>query len=257
MFLFLWFFKPFIVNEEEQKVSYFIICLIHSILPATIALVFFLALDAALIDAKKETWTIGREMLFLSSLFLLIGIGSFLVRDVIYTNPDNWSWRYFSEEIKNTFLAGSLVASHAVLLNFYRLSAAHKKSAESIESHLHPVTDQASEKLSIKTGVKSDDFMVDPEEILFARADGNYVEVFCQIQGTIKKELKRITLSQLETQLSNRPFIFRCHRAFLINIHHIQKVSGNAQGYLLAVAGHPESIPVSRNKLAAFDQLFK
>ena len=257
MFVFLWFFKPFIVNEEEQKISYFIICLIHSILPATIALVFFLALDVAQIDAKKESWTIGREMLVLSSLFLLIGIGSFLVRDVIYTNPDNWSWRYFGVEIKNTFLAGALIASQAVLINFYRLSTLHKKSAESIESHLHPLVNEVSEKLLIKTGVKSDDFMVDPEEILFARADGNYVEVFCQIQGTIKKELKRITLSQLETQLSNRPFIFRCHRAYLINIHRIQKVSGNAQGYLLAVAGHPESIPVSRNKLASFDQLFK
>ena len=63
-------------------------------------------------------WTLGKELLNLSILLLLIGIAGFLIRDLIYTNSDNWSLRYFLEEIRNTFLIGFLLLIIVLPINF-------------------------------------------------------------------------------------------------------------------------------------------
>ena len=46
--------------------------------------------------------------------------------------------------------------------------------------------------------------------------------------------------------VSSAPFIVRCHRAFLVNLHQVVKVDGNSQGYRLRLEGCTEEVPVSR-----------
>ena len=259
IFFFLWVFEPFHVNPDEQKVSYVLICFLHALSPTLIFLLYFLLLNVILSEKKRAQWTVGQEIIHLCVLFFLFGVASFLIRDIIYTNPDNWSWRYFFEEVKNTFLGGSLLAAFLILLNFYRLNTKTQKKAAQIENHLPTVIvqppEETSDQIAIQTQVKADDFALRLHDFLFAQAEGNYVEVFCGGKGGVKKELKRITLSQLESQLSSFPYILRSHRAYLINTRHIQHVMGNAQGYWLSIAGVTEKVPVSRGKIGVFDEL--
>jgi hypothetical protein len=256
IFFFLWFFEPFHVNPDEQKVSYILICFLHALSPTLIFLIYFLVLSLALSEKQIEKWTVGKEILHLCVLFFLFGVASFLMRDVIYTNPDNWSWHYFFEEVKNTFLGGSLLSAFLILLNFYRLKEKTQKKAEQID-YLLPVQviEELKDEVAIQTQVKADDFELRLSEFLFAQAAGNYVEVFCLNGSGVKKELKRITLSQLEMRLRSFVFILRCHRAYLINTQHIQHVTGNAQGYWLSFSGVNDKIPVSRGKISSFDKL--
>lgn len=255
IFLFLWFFEPFHVNPEEQKVSYLLICFFHALSPSLIFCLYFVALNLILSEKQKEQWTVGKEIIHLCILFFLFGVASFLIRDVIYTNHDNWSWHYFVEEVKNTFLGGSLMASFLILLNFYRLNTKTQKKAEQIDSHLPTMVIPTSEMVSIQTNVKADDFALHLPGFLFAVAEGNYLEVYSATSNGTKKELKRMTLSQLESQLSQFSYVFRSHRAYLINARHIQHITGNAQGYWLSFSGVTEKIPVSRSKIAAFDKV--
>lgn len=257
IFLFLWLFKPFHVNTDEQKVSYVVICLIHAVVPSIIFYVYFILFNLLATEQKIEKWTVRNEIIHLSILFFLIGIVSFLVRDVIYTNPDNWSWRYFVEEVMNTFLAGSLISVLLILINFYRLNSSTKKHAELVNTHLPGNTVLDSELISIKTNVKADDFTLRVHDFLFARAEGNYLEIYCQIDGEAKKELKRMTLSQLESQLSSVLYIIKSHRAYIVNTRCILHVTGNAQGYLLSFSATTEQVPVSRSRISAFDKLLK
>lgn len=43
------------------------------------------------------------------------------------------------------------------------------------------------------------------------------------------------------------PFIQKCHRAFVVNLHFVEKVKGNSQGYRLMLKGWDEEIPVARS----------
>jgi|JI10StandDraft_1071094.scaffolds.fasta_scaffold90554_3 hypothetical protein len=251
IFVFLLAFKPFIVNPAEQRVSYWLICAIHAFVPAMVFSIYFFVADGLLSETAKDRWSLGTEIAHLCILFFLFGIGSFLVRDIIYTNPDNWSWYYLTEEVKNTFLGGTLISLLLILLNFYRLYSHAQQDAIKISKQLHPSISNAVHAISITTNVKSDDFELDLASFLFARASGNYVEVYSKAGMRVTKQLKRLTLAQLEAQLSSH--VLRTHRSFLVNPDHIVHVSGNAQGYELSFSGTDLKAPVSRGSITAFN----
>lgn len=251
VFIFLIAFKPFVVNPDEQRMSYWLICVIHALLPTLIFSVYFFVADQVLSEAQKDRWSLGTEIIHLIVLFFLFGVASFLIRDIIYTNPDNWSWHYFSEEVKNTFLGGTLISLILILLNFYRLYSKSQRQAIQINTHLHPLVVDQAQAVSITTNTKADDFVLDVTAFLFARAAGNYVEVYTRESHTVAKTLKRLTLAQLEVQLASHAL--RTHRSYLVNPRHIVHVSGNAQGYEVSFANTDLKVPVSRSNLAAFD----
>ncbi|NNK69400.1 MAG: LytTR family transcriptional regulator [Flavobacteriaceae bacterium] len=39
----------------------------------------------------------------------------------------------------------------------------------------------------------------------------------------------------------------RCHRSYIINVDHVQHISGNLQGYQLELSGFQDLVPVSRS----------
>ena len=251
IFIFLFAFKPFVVNHAELRMSYWLVCLIHAIIPTIIFSLYYLLRNISLSETQKERWTFGMEIFNLCILFFLLGLGSFLIRDIIYTNADNWSWYYLLEEIKNTFLAGSLISAFLSLLNFYRLYHKSQYQAAQLDNHLHQPTTQPAGSIAIQTNLKSDDFVMDLSTFLFARASGNYVEIYVREKDVVSKSLKRLTLAQLETQLASS--VLRTHRSYLVNTRHIVHVTGNAQGYELSFAETELTVPVSRSNLAAFD----
>jgi len=69
----------------------------------------------------------------------------------------------------------------------------------------------------------------------------------------VQKKLKRISISDLETQLSGIPSVIRTHRSYLINLRHIHRISGNAQGYKLELNGVDEAVAVSRKMIPHFE----
>ena len=255
-FVFLYFFEPFTVNREEHRMDYFWICLLHAGQPTLLALLYFWILEKLTRD--YDLWTVGKEFLHVSILLLLIGIGSFLVRDIIYFNPYNWSWRYFLEEIRNTFLIGFLILAIFVPLNYVRLLRQYVKQAESVPPGNIASSGQNEPKaISIKTEVISDDFEMISNELLFARADGNYMELFFETNGKVVKLIKRIRLKELEEQLRPIPYIFKTHRAYLVNLQKVCITKGNAQGYQLKLNGVEEKIPVSRSMIEQFKKEMK
>lgn len=255
-FFFLYFFEPFTVHRAEHRISYFWICLLHAGQPTVLALIYFWLLEKFTKD--YDLWTIGKEFLHVGILLLLIGIGSFLIRDVIYFNPYNWSWGYFFEEIRNTFLIGFLILAIFVPLNYVRLLRQYVKQAEGLpprSAAKHPQNEP--NPIAIKTQVISDDFELHSNSLLFARADGNYMELFLEANGQVVKLIKRISLKELEEQLRHIPHIFKSHRAYLVNLRKVVSTKGNAQGYQLKLSGVEERIPVARSMIAQFKKEMK
>ena len=184
----------------------------------------------------------------------MIGVFQFLVRDLVYENPNNWSWVYFFEEIRNTCLVGILFFFIIVPVNFIRLKSQHVDLASQFKANAHPEKlAYYQESIAIQTQQKSDDFSLDPKGFLFAKADGNYLEIMVSQNGEIQKLLKRMTLKEFETQLKAPDHIIRTHRSYLVNLHHVSDIRGNAQGYQLHLTHHPETIPVSRGMIPLFE----
>ena len=253
---FNYFMQPFNVYVPEHKMDYFWISVIHSATP--IVFIVLTALIFKISPKLAEHWNLGKEFLIIFIILLLTGIGQFLIRDIIYNNPNNWSWHYFFEEIINTCLVGMVFAAILIPINLNRLMLKNQRSASLLDINLHP---DASTKnfpvLSISTQLKTDDFTLNPSSFLFAKSEGNYVEVFLIENERLEKLIKRIPIKNLETQLQNIPFIFKTHRSYLVNLKHLEEVSGNAQGYKLKLLGLEETVPVSRHSISSFEKRMK
>ena len=101
--------------------------------------------------------------------------------------------------------------------------------------------------------MKSERFTFDSNSFIYAKAEGNYADIYLKSEDKISKLTKRIALKKLETQLADFPFIIKTHRSVLLNLNYIDSVSGNAQGYKVTLKDCPEAVAVSRNYIQSFE----
>lgn len=248
---FNYFFEPFNVNRGEHRMNYFLISLIHSIVPSimTCLVAFFY------ISRKREdNWVVRNEVIFICFVFFLIGVGQFLIRDIIYDNPNNWSFQYFFEEVRNTFLVGILFVLILIPLNYNRLITRNTKNAKKFIPLIKEEKHSKKTVVKIDTQLKNESFELNVDNFLFAKADGNYVEFYIR-EEKVNKLIKRITIKQLETLLDSFQNIVKTHRAYIVNIDFIKNITGNAQGYKLELEHIDEKIPVSRSLVKHFNTI--
>ncbi len=244
--------QPFDVNTSEHKMNYFWICVMHSGSPLLVLLC--IALACRLFPKITDDWKIKKEFILIFFLVLFTGIMQFLIRDVVYNNPNNWSWKYFKEELANSFIAGVFLAPILVSINLNRQQLKNKLKADRISEVINEVKEiQPNTIVSIETEVKSEKFSFDSNSFMYAKAEGNYAEIYLQNENGINKLTKRISLKNLETQLSDFSSIIKTHRSILLNVNFIENVSGNAQGYKVQLKNGVDTVPVSRSYIQSFE----
>lgn len=126
-FLFEYLIEPFNVTPSEHRFSYWKINLIHSSSAAAIFFIFF-SIFKNFVD--EDRWKVYKEIMVLSVVLFLIGLGGFLWREVIYDNPQNVSLRYFIEEVRNTYLIGFILFFAITVINFNILNRQHRIAVE-------------------------------------------------------------------------------------------------------------------------------
>ncbi len=252
-FCFSYFFEPFVVNNLEHKINYIWILLIHAFIPLPIAYLYFHFMHN--IIKENINWSLGKEIFNLSIILLIIGIIGFLIRDLIYDNPKNWSFRYFKEEIRNTFLIGFLLLIIVLPLNLERLVYKYTSSLKK----LIPKTSYKESKgilISIKKTTSNEKLEFNVKDFLFAKVESNYTEIYTYSSIGIDKVLIRITLKELEEELKSISYMFKTHRSYLVNLKTIESISGNAQGYQLVLKNCSITVPVSRSKVTNFNAIY-
>ena len=90
---------------------------------------------------------------------------------------------------------------------------------------------------------KNEKFIINKNDILFARAENNYVIVFYLDEDIVKKIMLRNTLSNI---LKQAPFLIKSHRSYLFNPNKIKSLKGNSQNATLLLHSFDEKIPVSK-----------
>jgi DNA-binding LytR/AlgR family response regulator len=92
---------------------------------------------------------------------------------------------------------------------------------------------------------------IEVDSLIYVEAMGNYLNIAYECNG-IKKITIRETINNIEQKTSPSGMIYRSHRSYLVNLHHISNVTGDAQGLKIYLKDIDIAIPVSRNKIREF-----
>ena len=96
-----------------------------------------------------------------------------------------------------------------------------------------------------------------PSNIIYVESMANYADICHIANNEIHHTTLRITLKQTKETLCHFSDIVQCHRAFLVNINFIVKMTDRNSGYQLQLFGIEKQIPISRNNTPVIKQRLK
>lgn len=99
--------------------------------------------------------------------------------------------------------------------------------------------------------------LVAPYNIIYVESMANYADICYIADNEIHHSTLRITLKQVKEGLASCENIIQCHRAFLVNLNFIQKITDRNSGYQLQLFGLEKQIPVSRANESVIKQKLK
>ncbi len=200
---------------------------------------------------NETKWNVFRGICFQFWHIISIGTANILYSNYIGGKQISVSVAlgFFLETLSVGFfpITISVVSIYSYLLKKYVEST--KKINERIVSFENQREEAAerSQKIVITSETGKEKIEINLKDLLFIKSIDNYVEVYLADRDNIEIILLRSSLKRIEENLKSYPFLFRCHRTYLINVNNISSVTGNSQGYKLIFKGVEYSIPVSRS----------
>lgn len=188
-----YFLEPFTRNYSEHRYAYWIICAFHS---GVVTCCYLLAHLAVHLIGRPDIWRYRHEARMTLAILSMIGVGNFLIRDLIY-DTDNWRGYLFVEEMVHGYLAGTLFYLMIIQLNTRILAHFTVQQAE--------LNSTGQDVVRIEATVAADSFSANPGQILCIKSDGNYAVVYIKNGDKVEHRLIRQTMDSLEEQLSNYP----------------------------------------------------
>lgn len=241
VFVFLFLFQPLQINELETKEKYFLVI--------GLGIITFLSLSLNLLILPSlfskflngSSWNVKKEILWDLWILFTVGFGYFLYYKALGIMAFGF------EMIITLILIAIVPTSVLIVFNRNRMLRSNLKTANELNIKLrehktiqdklvHFISDYQKDNLSIKVSL-----------ILFIRSANNYIEVFWKENLGVKSQLVRCSLTKAEELLKDDKFIFKCHRSYLANVNHIEKIEGSQQGYRLFFDKVDSPVPVSKN----------
>lgn len=239
--LFLFLFKPFELHLIEG-VRLFNICLYFGLSTGTVLAVFyFLIIPLFPGFFNEESWTILRHILWVSTLFMCISLANALLMYVI--EQRSFTWTTFLTSFWQVTALGVIISALIVPLDYLRHYKANQKEAEQVPK-LSDSQSTYNNIFKFESENQKEQLRLSSDELLYLTSADNYVEVVFSEGLEVSKKLLRGTLARAEEQIHD-PNIIRCHRSYIVNLHKVISVSGNAQGFQLTLRGTDRIIPVS------------
>lgn len=213
--------------------------------------------------AKKESWTISKELGIISILHFGIFVFNYIF--LISISKDQsfaMSIIFFVSMVVSTILIGFIPSSIIVWMDYtIKLKSNLKQTLlhnQKLKNILKNEKTTVSEKIiELPSDTVKDTIKFNLNNLLFVKSDGNYIEIYIRERDQVVKTFYRFSIQKIEEALSEFSFIIRTHRSYLVNIRNIEKSKGNARNYQLFFEGLDYSVPVSRNRFEKFNIMFK
>lgn len=204
--------------------------------------------------SDPEDWTVLKELL--SGLISLIGMGIVVYFSGFLLEPpiQRWNMVTFFDSLLSAFLIFVVPLSFFSIINYRYLMVSDIIKQFNTEAYLKSSA-VSEELIRIQSQLKKEELSFYPNQFIYAESNGNYTTFHLKLEAQIKTKIIRNSISNIELQLSSIPFLFRTHRAFIVNIKMVDSQKGNTLGYRLKLSGIDNEIPVARQKTRDFDQI--
>ncbi|MFO7789074.1 MAG: LytTR family DNA-binding domain-containing protein [Bacteroidales bacterium] len=254
LFLFSFVFTLLYHPLNTHKSIYFgfeLTMLVYTLISAIIAGALIILLKKVPFFSKIENWTLGKEIVSIFIVLLILGIVIYFVGFVIEPTAveSRWNLSTLFDSCKYSFLI--------YIFPFLFFSAVNYKFLFlNFESTIKKFQNEKQQALTvdIRSRLKKEALTFQANELLYAVSDGNYVVFHLYTNNEIKKIPIRNSISDIESQLKDVPYFFRCHRGFIVNLNMVESQKGNSSGYLLKIKHSKDTIPVSRKNTEIFNQ---
>lgn len=205
--------------------------------------------------SNENNWTIIKEIIFIYLVLQVMCIAIYFAGYVIEDSSweARWNAQTFLNSCKIGFLLGILPFVLFTSLNYNHLLGG-KAVALNQPQDANPQNSDLEVNIASKLKRESLSFL--SKELLFVTSAGNYVEFCIYRNHKMEMVMIRNSISEIEVQFAHIPYYFKSHRAFIVNLDRVHSKKGNALGYRLSISDCKTEVPVSRQYVKAFDQLF-
>ncbi len=204
--------------------------------------------------SKIEQWTVGKELLAIYIILQAMGVVIYFLGFAIEAPAaeSRWNLATFFDSSKASFLIYAFPFLFFSATNYKFLFLNFESSVKEFQNEK-----QQTLTVNIRSKLKKESLAFQANELLFAVSEGNYVVFHLRKEKETKKIPIRNSITDIENQLKDIPFFFRCHRGFIVNLNRVASKKGNASGYFLRIEHSTDTIPVSRKNVKIFNELME
>ena len=228
--------KSYVISGFIFSANLFLWTYVFSYLENKIRLAFFLKHRYLLMSIVIDLATASSMYLFL----------------VLFVKVETQGYLFFSL-IMFTFIAYILPLYIIIIVIEKYLLKKHALEAKRLNQHFKTIHDEKNEVkkiqnfITLKSNLTKEELETEVDKILYIEAQGNYCRIACiDDNKNVVLHMIRMTMLLAEEQCNSYKNLVRCHKSFIINTNHIQRVSGNSRGYLVGMQFTDEKIPISR-----------
>jgi len=176
----------------------------------------------------KKQWTLVKHFIltFIATFTIWIGDSTYYY---LCLNIFNFS---FSKTLQTHFLVTFLIGAAIGGLEYFWIKGKYLHSGLQVNEEqsdrqiFRSLKENPGQKMITLYGNSPKNSLTFfPQELLYIESTGNYVQIYYTIEGKVLYRKLRATVSKMEEKLKDYPFIVRCHRAFIVNSHHIRKIN--------------------------------
>lgn len=254
--IFMVIFQPFGLQDLESDskslllagyglVTFVVLCIDLFLVPIIFPSVF-----------KEEKWTVLREIIYLIFIIVTIAAGNYLYS--VLLSIVSWVgikgftiFTGFTLCISIIPIIGVIMISHNTMLR-KNLKASFQLNQMIMEKNTGEVI--RNDKLVITSENRNQKIETPASHLICVESEGNYVNTWFLEEGKIVRLIIRNTIKNIEAQIMEAGNLFKCHRAYIINLSQVEKVTGNSQGYRLSMKYLDKEIPVARNYSKSFKE---
>ena len=251
LFVFILLYKPLNVRES-RLFSFPVTMILYSLACAVTVYITIRILTSFRFFSEYRTWSFLKEILAIYIVLQLMGVGLYFAGFFVEYpyEGSRWNLGTFISSCMYAFLIGILPFAFFTAINLRFLSG-HVLTLrnESFSNEKH----EADRVVKITSSLVKESLSFRSDELLFATSAGNYVVFYLHRDEKTRKVPIRNSISNIEKQLKDIPYYFRCHRAYIVNLYRVLAKRGNTLGYRLNMSGTSHIVPVSRAKVEEYN----
>lgn len=162
----------------------------------------------------------------------------------LYWRTVYWK-RYYAKQLEEAQMLNGVLMERA------------RQSAESASRSMESVVPTVSDKSITIEGSTKESVSLRFHDFLFAESEGNYVSIHHIEDGKVKQAMLRTSMKSVVAVLCGYKDIMQCHRAFVVNLDHVESVEGRSSGIGLKLRHCDVVIPVSKGYVSDVKERIK